>query len=423
MENREKFFAAHAKRELNDAEKVTVLKLMELQRHAMLMYTSCGWFFDELSGIETVQVIQYAARVLQLGMELFGKDFEPAFLERLQSAKSNIPENGDGRMVYEKFVRPARIDWPKAVAHYAISSLFQEFGKATRVFSFTFQDEKKRQVYSTGKMKLAIGSVRVVSEITQESDRMGYAILYLGEHNLIGGVGRFDSDEAYDTMARELGGAFEIADVPLIIRQIDQHFGHSSYSLKSLFKDEQRRILNEILASAREDLENRFRLITERYAPMMKFLQGAGAPLPAGLQTAWDLTLHGEIRKQLSNGHTDANQLRHLINEASGRGSEVLNADISYAVKSRLENMIKQLEKNPGDLDRIRELKELAGLLIPLPIGLNLAEVQNTFWALRQKLLPELRRVAAESNGEASGRLNEFLALGGQLGFAPSALE
>lgn len=421
-ENRQRFIAAQAKRDLNDGEKVTVLKLMELQRHAMLMYTSCGWFFDELSGIETVQVVQYAARVLQLGAELFDKDFEPGFLDRLQNARSNIPENGDGRVVYEKFVRPARIDWSKAVAHYAISSLFQEFGKATRVFSFTFEDEK-RQVYSTGKMRLAIGTVRVVSEITQESDRMAYAILYLGEHNLIGGVGRFDSDETFDTMAREISGAFEIADVPLIIRLVDQHFGTSSYSLKSLFKDEQRRILNEILASAREDLENRFRLITERYAPMMKFLQGAGAPLPAGLQTAWDLTLHGEIRKQLSNGHTDLSQLRNLISEATGRGSEVLNADISYAAKARLENLVKQLEENPGDLDRIRELKELAGLLIPLPIGLNLAEVQNTFWALRQNVLPELRRSAAESNGEASERLKEFLALGGQLGFAPNALE
>src|SRR5256885_12283306 len=48
------------------------------------------------------------------------------------------------------------------------------------------------------------------------------------------------------------------------IRVMDRHFGQTSYSLKSLFKDEQRRILNEILASAREDLEGRFRLITDR---------------------------------------------------------------------------------------------------------------------------------------------------------------
>src|SRR5581483_6310277 len=111
-ENRAKFFASEAKRELNDAEQIAVLKLMELQRHAMLMYTSCGWFFDELSGIETVQVIQYAARVIQLAQEIFGDNLEPAFLERLERAKSNIPENGDGRAIYQKFVQPAMIGWP-----------------------------------------------------------------------------------------------------------------------------------------------------------------------------------------------------------------------------------------------------------------------------------------------------------------------
>src|SRR6185437_6458002 len=186
-ESREKFFAAEAKRPLSDVEKIIVFKLLELQRHAMLMYTSCGWFFDELSGIETVQVIQYAARVIQLASEIFGQDFEPAFLERLEKAKSNIPEHGDGRAIYQKFVKPAMIDWPRAAAHYAISSMFQEYGKATRVFSFTFEDEQ-REFFATGKSKLAVGRVRIVSEITQETEVLSYGILYMGEHNLIGGV-------------------------------------------------------------------------------------------------------------------------------------------------------------------------------------------------------------------------------------------
>jgi len=105
-ENAERFFDRHTARPLNDADKTTVLKLLELQRHAMLMYTSCGWFFDELSGIETVQVIQFAARAVQLAQELFGDSLEGQFVERLALAKSNLPEHGDGRRVYEKFVRP-----------------------------------------------------------------------------------------------------------------------------------------------------------------------------------------------------------------------------------------------------------------------------------------------------------------------------
>jgi alpha-amylase/alpha-mannosidase (GH57 family) len=72
-DNIERFLKEKTTHELNEAERITALKLMEMQRHAMLMYTSCGWFFDELSGIETTQVIQYAARTIQIYQELFGE--------------------------------------------------------------------------------------------------------------------------------------------------------------------------------------------------------------------------------------------------------------------------------------------------------------------------------------------------------------
>ena len=421
-EIREKFLAARAKRPLNDAEKITVFKLLELQRHAMLMYTSCGWFFDELSGIETVQVIQYAARVIQLANEIFGQDFEPAFLERLEKAKSNIPANGDGRVIYQKFVKPAMIDWPRAAAHYAISSMFQEYGKTTRIFSFTFEDEH-REFHVTGKTKFAVGRVKVTSEITQESEVLAYGILYMGEHNLIGGVRKFPSEEAYEAARKEIMAVYQTADFPQIIRLIDQNFGSPSYTLKSLFKDEQRRILDEIVASAREDLDSRFRLITERYAPLMKFLDSAGAPLPGGLQTAWDLTLRSDIRKQLANGHTELEHLRALLQEAQPRGTEVLNADISYAAKNRMERLIKKIAEKPDELNQVKELKEIASLMVPLPIGLNLAEVQNTYWQLKQTALPEFERRAHDGDTTAQESVKEFLALGEQLGFAPQALE
>src|SRR5581483_3784942 len=104
------YLAKHATRELDEAEQVTVWKLMELQRHAMLMYTSCGWFFDELSGIETVQVIQYAGRAVQLAQELFGDHAEERFLAKLAEAKSNVAAYGNGADIYERWVKPAALD-------------------------------------------------------------------------------------------------------------------------------------------------------------------------------------------------------------------------------------------------------------------------------------------------------------------------
>ena len=89
----DEFLGRHAAGELTSEQKTRALKLLEIQRHAMLMYTSCGWFFDELSGIETVQVLQYAGRVVQLAGEFFGDSIETGFLERLERAKSNLPEH------------------------------------------------------------------------------------------------------------------------------------------------------------------------------------------------------------------------------------------------------------------------------------------------------------------------------------------
>jgi alpha-amylase/alpha-mannosidase (GH57 family) len=417
-ENRQKYLEQQATRPLNEAEQVTVWKLMEIQRHAMLMYTSCGWFFDEISGIESVQVVQYAARALQLAREVFGKDLQPEFLKRIEAAKSNIADNQDGRRIYEKFVKPAMIDWSQAGAHYAISSLFQQYGKKTRIFSFSFEDED-RQIFSAGKTRLAAGRSRVQSEITQESDVFSYGVLYLGEHNLTGAVRKFDSEESYRNMIKEVKGAFDGADHPEMIRVLDRHFGGAAISLRSLFKDEQRRILSEILASTHEDLESRFRLISERYTPLMQFLQNMGAPLPPGLETVREYVLHEDIRHRIEADPIDFDGLNALIQEAQARNGRVLDAGISFVVKNRMEQMILQVAEDPEEPERITALDRLARLVMPLPMGLNLWKVQNTYWELLHQFNWQSPHESAEA---AEARTRAFVELGTTLGFAPNSL-
>src|SRR6201993_4050714 len=138
-------------------------------RHSMLMYTSCGWFFDELSGIETVQVIEYAGRVVQLAEQLFGEPVEAEFLQRLACAKSNLTEYGNGANIYDRYVKPAIVDLEKVGAHYSITSLFAPYGERTDIFSYTV----KRLDYHTGdagRLRMALGQARFTSKVTQESE-------------------------------------------------------------------------------------------------------------------------------------------------------------------------------------------------------------------------------------------------------------
>ncbi len=195
-ENIAVFFQKHATRELKGAGQVNALRLLEMQRHALLMYTSCGWFFDELSGPETVQVIQYAARAIQLAADLLGEDLEPGFLDVLGVAKSNIPPHDDGRAIYANFVKPAIMTRERAGAHYAISSLFDSYPEEARIYSFTVR-QLERQLFTSGNARLALGRIEVAFEITRNSDLVSYAVLHLGDHNVNCGA-RFDGDvEAY----------------------------------------------------------------------------------------------------------------------------------------------------------------------------------------------------------------------------------
>ncbi len=418
-EVRHAFYQKHATRELQDEDCVRLLQLMEMQRHAMLMYTSCGWFFDDLSGIETVQVIQYAARALQLARFVLGEDFEPGFLERLDHARSNLPEHGTGRQIYEKFVKPAMIDWEQVVAHYAVSSLFQMYGEKTKIFLYDFEQEE-RHFAEMGKAKLAVGRTKVEFELTHQSTSLAYAVLYMGEHNLTGAVRRFASVEEFETAAKGLREAFERGDFPETIRLIDRHFGPSSYSLKSLFKDEQRRIVGEIMATTREDLEHRFRLITERYTPLMKFLEDIHMPLPQALRTSADYVLQSDVHRLFRNGLVDLERLRTLTTQAQQR--HLLGADFSYEVKQKMESMMERLRANPDDAALLRNLEGFASQMVPLPVGLNLATTQNSYFAMLQHVLPGYRERAAAGHEEAREWLRHFIALGSHLQFAVDAL-
>src|SRR5579864_2616716 len=246
-ESQERFAAQHFRRKnLQRNERITAWKLLEMQRHAMLMYTSCGWFFDELSGLETVQVIQYAGRVVELAEELFGNSLEQRFLEKLALAKSNVPEHSDGARIYEKFVKPAKVDLPKLGAHYAMSSLFEDYPEHMRIYSYWVERDAYR-VKRSAKMRLAFGKARFTSEITQESEMLIFGVLHFGGHNLDGGVAKFANEEQYRELAKTMRDAFSHGDLPATIHLLDKGFGGQTYSLKSLFKDEQRKVVNEIL--------------------------------------------------------------------------------------------------------------------------------------------------------------------------------
>lgn len=407
------FFKQHATHELNETERIAVLRLLEMQRHAMLMFTSCGWFFDEISGLETTQVIQYAARALQLAEELFSENFEPGFLEILEQAKSNIPENHDGRFVYEKFVKPAIMTRESVAAHHAISSLFEAYPEEAKIFSYNIKQED-RQLFTAGNARLAIGRIKVAFTVTQASDVLTYGVLYMGEHNLNCGVRFFQSAEQYNLLVQETKAVFERADFPELIRVMDKHFGQTNYSLKNLFRDEQYKVLNQILATTREEIHNTYRLLTDRYAPLTRFLSDIRVPPLHSLAPATEFVINAELRKQFANGHLDAERVKSLLAEARTNNAVLETDTLAFEVKKHLDRLSDELLKSPENFDVLQRLIGSAALVKILPFGVNLWKPQNVYDQLAAKVLPEMKVRADEKSKTWT---EKFQTLGEQLGF------
>jgi len=111
----------HAKGTLRPEEEMEAFRLLECQRMALYMFTSCGWFFDDISGLEPVQVLKYAARAIDLARPWAERDLEAGLMEYLAMAMSNLSEYGDGKRVYDMEVRPARVDPSRAVALHGLA--------------------------------------------------------------------------------------------------------------------------------------------------------------------------------------------------------------------------------------------------------------------------------------------------------------
>jgi len=366
-------------------------------------------------------VIQYAGRALQLARDVLERDLEPGFLDLLQQARSNIPEHQDGRVIYEKFVRPAVLNWEKVIAHYAMSSLFEAYEQRTHIYQYDFESEE-RQVHVAGKTKLVYGRVRVGSEIARESSVMIYAALYMGEQSVICGVNPYSGAKAFNEATEAMRAAFERSDYPEIIRLVDYHLESPSYDLKTLFKDEQRKIINEILATARADVESGYRLVTERYQPLMNFLRGLHIPPPGPLQTAAQFILHADACRALSADQPNLDRVRPLLEQARKRQLNIFDAELAYVVKTTLERMMQKLSANPGDVKLLQYLAALAALVRATPLDLNLWKVQNAYWGMLQSDFPIFRPKAGQADPGAVEWTKAFLALGEQLNFAVKRL-
>ena len=405
-----RFLSRHA---LGGAKATTILELLEMQRHAMLMYTSCGWFFNDISGIETVQILHYAGRVIQLVERVEGESLEAAFLERLAPARSNLPDRGTARRIYEREVIPARLDLARVAAHYAVLALFDTFDDDARVYCYEVT-RRDFEVRRAGRSRLAIGSVEVRSLITHETAEFEMAALHLGETELTGGVRRARGGADYDRVREELSKVMQPGGIPAVIRLLDAHFGETPISIRSLFRDEQRRIVHELIVATLEEAESTFRQLHERYDPLMRLHTRLGIPMPKVLQTAAEFDLNVQIRRLLDADPPPVRELEAQLDEARGEGV-TLDETTCMAFTEAVERASERFRERPDDLDRLESLEMLVTIARATRLSIDLRRAQNRYYRMRAAVRP-----AVEASGNGERWLSLFDSLGQKLTVAPA---
>ena len=382
----ERFLLDHQRQPLNAGERVRAMQLMEMQRHAQLMYTSCGWFFDDISGIETVQVIAYAARALQLAKELFGDsaaELEPAFLTTLGEAKSNVATAGDGARIYKDKVLPLQLGLEQVAAHYAISSIFSSFAEETELFCYRVR-RISYEVFSSGRGRLALGRAHITSAITEKEQTFSFAVLHFGDQNITAAVKPYIDEDAgqFEAFVEQTSEQVVRADFPDVIRSIDRYYGHVDYSLTSLFSDEQRRIVQLILNSTLWDIESSLTNIYEDHASLLHYLSQAGLPKPPALTLAAEFAINAGLRRALEGEPVDQAVLRSFLQLAKSDKVKLETATLSYIADQRMKRAMVELQMSSGSLEMLDRALALARTITELPFELNLWQAQNIWYEI-----------------------------------------
>ncbi|HWA93387.1 MAG TPA: DUF3536 domain-containing protein [Terracidiphilus sp.] len=422
-ENVQQFLQAHQKHNLSPSEREFALKLMEMQRNAQLMYTSCGWFFDDISGIETVQVIAYAGRVLQLAQDMFGESvagLEAAFLTRLSEAKSNVAEAGDGARIYTEKVMPMKLNLEQVAAHYAISSIFSTYADEAELFCFRVR-RISYEVYTSGRGKLAMGRAHVASTITDAAGKFSFAVLHFGDQNITAAIKPYEEEDAetFEAFAAEAAELVQSADFPAVIRLLDRTYGTAGYSLTSLFTDEQRRIVQLILNSTLWDIENSLTNIYEDHASLLHYLAKSGLPKPPALTLAAGFAINAGLRRALETDPLDVVMLRAFLQRATTDKVPLETASLSYLADQRMKSSMVELQLSCGSLEMLDRALALARALTEMPFDLNLWQAQNIWYEVLRESEQNQQELTAE---ERTRWQEEFAELGSCLSIDTAAM-
>jgi alpha-amylase/alpha-mannosidase (GH57 family) len=402
-----RFFEKHAIAEMTEENIRSALWLLEMQRHGLLMYTSCGWFFDEISGLEATQCLRYAARALQLARH-FGEDYEPEFLQFLERAPSNVPELGNGRVVWETGIRPTRFELDRVLAHHAISLIYRPREERTRVYCYDME-LLDQQVHSRGPSHVAMGRLRVRSRLTWNEAETSFVVVHYGGLDFHTVLRAGDSPEEYAAFKERLFQTFADGSLADLTQLVLHDFRGENYRLDDLFTEEQRRIIEIILHDRFAEYQRTFAMLAGHDEASLSILGRLNYPIPMAIRTASAAYLDEKLRQEVMRLEAPESlaHIRQLVERGRSWGYRPDTVALGKLLTEELHVVLTEL--NPAS--DLPALVVRGGLILD---AATLLDISLDTWQPQNMLLDAYSHLAEGGNVEgplrdAFGQLAEKL--------------
>ncbi len=370
--------------ELSDEEKVNGMELLEIQRQAMLMYTSCGWFFSEISGIETTQIMKYAARAMQLAENFTTKDLESKFLDILSNAQSNFKEYGNGKDIYERFVKPSVVTVKQIASLWAISSLYEDFDDEQDVYCYKINRKSYKKVQK-GNMNFVIGHIEVLSKVTLKKSDLMFVLMQYQGGDFHCAIREFESETEYTKLQKELVRTFMLNPLTEIIRAIDEYFGAEYFTLKDIFIEERRKILEIMLKGRMDKFAQTYNELYNEGKDSIYQMQSLGLSIPDEFKLAAGYTLAQQFNKLIkdSKSYLDPQVIQQAADinlEAKNIGIEIDKRPSSEFFSHKLLQNINRLA-NSIEIHQAEATLEIFDFIEKLDLKVEIKEAQNIYFS------------------------------------------
>lgn len=382
--NVKKFQQDNFKPDLSDEQKVHAMELLEIQRQAMLMYTSCGWFFSEISGIETVQIMKYAARAMQLATKFSNKDLETHFLEILSDAKSNIPEHGTGKDIFERFVKPSIVTTKQIASLWALSSLYQDFEDEESVYCYTIKKEAYKKVQK-GSSTFVVGHIEIQSKITLQKSNVMFALMQYSGGDFHCAIKEYSDDFEFNKIKTNLIKTFLMNPLTEIIRSMDECFGKEYFTLKDIFIEERRKILQILLKGKLEKFSQTYQVMYDEGKGSIYHLQGLGLKIPDEFKISAAYALSHKFNDIVvhSGGFLDDDSIQQAMDinyEAKKIDIQLdktpSNKIFSKKIQQNINRLVHSFEIQQADV-----LLEIFDSINKLELQIDISEAQNIYFS------------------------------------------